>query len=60
MKCRNMITQDKEIPESNGIGLKTCAKIMEEMGGSFGYFESNDAFTVELTVPIDQNDDSNS
>ncbi len=58
--CRNMITKDVAIPESNGIGLKTCAKIMEEMGGSFAHFESNGEFTVELSIPIEENDNSDS
>ena len=58
--CRNMITKDIAIPESNGIGLKTCAKIMEEMGGSFAHFEADGEFTVELAIPIEKNDNSDS
>ena len=50
--CQNKTRTDKDIPESNGIGLRTCAKMMEEMGGGLSYGEVDGIFTVALTLPI--------
>lgn len=38
--------------ESNGIGLKTCAKIMASMNDGFCTEANNDMFTVTIKIPI--------
>lgn len=58
--CENRVLTDEDKPESNGIGLKTCIKIMEEMGGRLAYGEEDGCFTVELTLPTEKNDNANS
>ncbi len=57
LSCKNKIRTDKNIPESNGIGLKTCAKMMEEMGGGLMYEEAYGYFTVKIILPVEENDD---
>ncbi len=59
--CKNKIRTDKSIPESNGIGLKTCSRMMEEMGGGTHYEDKDGYFTVELVLPLKlDHDKSNS
>ncbi len=59
--CKNKIRTDKSIPESNGIGLKTCSRMMEEMGGGLYFEENNGYFTVKLKLPVkSDHDKSNS
>ena len=44
-----------EIPnrvESTKIGLQTCSKIAEQLGGSFLVTALDDTFTVEFTLPL--------
>ena len=55
--CRNKIRTDRNIPESNGIGLKTCRRIMEEMGGSLSHKEENGYFSVAISMPVEKNND---
>ena len=38
--------------ESNKIGLRTCAKIMAQMAGSFKRYTENGKFTAEVILPI--------
>ncbi len=52
--CSNIVNKNTNKPESNGIGLKTCVKIMEEMGGGLTYYEENDAFTVKIDIPCEK------
>lgn len=56
IRCTNKKRTDKHIPESNGIGLKTCKRIMEEMGGSLSHKEENGYFTVHILMPVDNGD----
>lgn len=58
--CENTTRTDKDIPESNGIGLRTCAKMMEEMGGNMSFGEAEGVFTVALTFPVRSDDRSDS
>lgn len=37
--------------ESNKIGLRTCAKIMAQMGGGFSRYTENGKFTAEVILP---------
>jgi K+-sensing histidine kinase KdpD len=46
----NYIRTDKSLPESNRIGLKTCSKIMEQMGGEIEIEECLDRFSVKITL----------
>lgn len=46
----NYIRTDKNLPESNRIGLKTCSKIMEQMGGSIEIEECLDRFAVKISL----------
>ncbi len=57
LSCKNKIRTDKDIPESNGIGLKTCAKMMEEMGGKISYEEKDGMFTASMTLPLEKKND---
>ena len=52
--CTNSVNKGERAPESNGIGLKTCIKIMEEMGGHLSYREENGRFTVEISIPCEK------
>ena len=54
--CANRKRTDKHIPESNGIGLKTCKRIMEELGGDLTHKEENGLFTVHISMPVDNGD----
>ncbi len=38
--------------ESNRIGLKTCERILTQMGGSLRRYEQGDSFSVELSLPV--------
>ena len=49
--CSNGIVSRENAPESNGIGLKTCFKIIEEMGGELYTEASESDFSVSITVP---------
>ena len=49
----NKIKMYDSKPESNCIGIKTCKKIMQKMGGSFENVESEDRFTAKLRLPAD-------
>ena len=57
LSCKNKVRRDKDIPESNGIGLKTCAKMMKEMGGELNVKETDGFFTVKITLPVEKQDD---
>ena len=59
LSCKNKIRTDRDIPESNGIGLKTCMKMMEEMGGDLKTEECDGYFSVTITLPVEiENDKS--
>ena len=46
----NAIKRNDTKPESNHIGIKTCERIMEKMGGSFCAIEENGRFVARLTL----------
>ena len=48
----NTCKKDPGVVESNKIGLKTCERIMSQMGGSLRRYEQGDRFSVELSLPI--------
>ena len=39
--------------ESNRIGLRTCARILEQLGGRFSRTDAPDRFTAELILPVE-------
>ena len=47
----SVLTESRRV-ESNKIGLKTCEKICDDMGGSFSYSDEGQMFTVNLTIPV--------
>ena len=46
-----VLTESRKV-ESNKIGLKTCDKIVNDMGGEFNYSDEGPIFTVKFTIPI--------
>ena len=48
----NRIAHEKSNVESNGIGLKTCAKLAEVIAEGFEYVKGEDSFCVTLTLPV--------
>lgn len=47
----NSVNMEKNRIESNRIGLRTCAKIMTQMGGGFSRYTENGRFTAEVILP---------
>ena len=47
----NTILKNPGQVESNRIGLRICEKIMRQMGGTFEKRQTEDTFTVPLTLP---------
>ena len=47
----NAVLKDPGQVESNRIGLRICEKIMRQMGGTFEKRQTEDTFTVTLTLP---------
>ena len=52
IRMMNAVLTESRLVESNKIGLKTCEKICQDMGGSFSYTDEGQVFTVRLTIPI--------
>lgn len=50
----NAILKDPGGVESNRIGLRICEKIMRQLGGTFEKRQTDDTFTVTLTLPVHQ------
>ncbi len=48
----NAVLAGENRAESNGIGLKTCAKILEEMGGIFESTMKDGRFIATIGIPI--------
>lgn len=48
----NAIAATQERVESNKIGLQTCRKLIDSMGGEFHQSRSKDSFTAEVILPI--------
>ena len=47
----NKIKEDDSMPESNHIGVKTCERIMEKLGGSFDTVNADGRYTVNIKLP---------
>ena len=52
LSFKNYIRTDEIKAESNGIGTKTCRRIMEKMNGSFDSSENDGYYTALLRFPI--------
>ena len=50
----NYILSDTATVESNGIGLKTCTKIMEQLSGGFDGSVKDGKFICTITLPLVQ------
>ncbi len=48
----NYIAEDTSGVESNGIGIKTCMKIMEQLGGGFASLQESGKFIVRISLPL--------
>ena len=48
----NYINPTQQRVESNRIGLQTCHKLVEAMGGEFSQSRTKDTFTVEVLLPL--------
>ena len=49
---KNKIRKDDSSPESNHIGIKTCIRIMEKMGGSFSVDSDGEDFVATVRMLI--------
>ena len=54
----NTRKKDPGVVESNKIGLKTCERILSQMGGSLRRYEQGEQFSVELSLPVLPEDDA--
>ena len=54
LSVKNRIGSDSDRAESNGIGLKTCERIMEKMGGSVAIASEDDEYVITLSFPMKQ------
>ena len=50
----NAVAKDGPRVESTKIGLRTCEKIMDAMGGSFSTHLENEHFTAEFVLPAEE------
>ena len=50
----NAVAKDGPRVESTKIGLRTCEKIMDAMGGSFSTQLENERFTAEFVLPAEE------
>ena len=50
----NAVAKDGPRVESTKIGLRTCEKIMDAMGGSFSAHLENERFTAEFVLPAEE------
>lgn len=47
----NTVREDPGQVESNRIGLRTCEKILRQMGGTFSRTQEGALFSATLTLP---------
>lgn len=52
MRVRNEISKERNTAESTRIGLQTCEKIAEQLGGRFKAEEKGTVYTVYIEFPI--------
>ncbi len=54
VEFKNKIRGDGEIPESNGIGLKTCVRLASLIAESFEYEKTEDSFACRLAIRVNE------
>ena len=54
VEFKNKIRHDGEIPESNGIGLKTCVRLASLIAESFEYEKTEESFTCRLAIRVNE------
>lgn len=54
VEFKNKIRNDGEIPESNGIGLKTCVRLASLIAESFEYEKTEDSFACRLAIRVNE------
>ena len=54
IEFENKIKENDDRAESNRIGIKTCIRIMEQLGGSFDHRAENGTFTATISLPIEE------
>ena len=52
IQIKNYNTKKTQEAESTKIGLKTCQRIMDIIGGEFKYMRSKDSFIIQVIMPI--------
>ena len=52
LEFENKIKENDDRAESNRIGLKTCSRIMGQLGGLFEHSSDNGAFVVRIELPV--------
>ncbi len=60
VKITNFIPDHATRVESNRIGLQTCQKLVEAMGGTFRQERNGDSFSAEVILPLIREDGPNS
>ena len=50
----NTVSSHAPMVESTKIGLRTCEKIMQAMGGSFTTLSENGRFAAEMSLPAEE------
>ena len=48
----NSVSSRRSTTESTKIGLRTCEKIMQALGGSFSTIHEEEHFAAEFTLPL--------
>jgi signal transduction histidine kinase len=52
LSVKNKVGAEGESAESNGIGLKTCERIMEQMGGGISISAEESDYEITLKFPV--------
>ncbi|MGM9538571.1 MAG: sensor histidine kinase, partial [Candidatus Onthomonas sp.] len=54
VELHNFVPPNPNPVESTNIGLKTCERIVQQLGGVFQFWKEETEFTVKLTIPVYQ------
>ena len=57
LECKNRVSSDPAVAESNGIGLKTCVRLATLIAEKFEYLREGDYFICRLIIPIREGGD---
>jgi signal transduction histidine kinase len=53
IRFKNLVRTDENHAESNGIGTKTCSRIMQKMNGEFVAIQENGYYIAEISIPVE-------